>query len=140
MATVTFSSKIADWVRRVEGGAEAVFKESAQEVVSQAQAMVPVATGFLRNSLLASTTAMPPINPAATGDGAGLGAWDDVALVIAGAELGDTLFFGWTAAYSGYVHWGARGQPPRPWVSMAAQRWPGIVADKTAELQKRLGL
>ncbi|MCO6050844.1 HK97 gp10 family phage protein [Mesorhizobium sp. RP14(2022)] len=139
MANLSFAAQVVDWVRKVEGATEAVFKESAQELVSQMQALVPVDTGFLRASLVASTSAMPALtlnNPGGTFN-ADVG---QIELVIAGSELGDTIYLGYTAKYGVYVHYGANGRSPRPWVDMVAQRWGTIVNEKAAELKSRLGL
>ena len=156
MATLNFAAQIEDWARRVEGATEAIFKEAAQELADQVdQTLVqmvygaPVSpsgyrrTGFLRSSLMASTTSMPVINAAANPAGEGSYTYngEEIAAVIAGAELGGPpIFMGYVAAYSGMVHAGVNGRPPRPWVTLAAQRWDSIVADKAAELKKRLGL
>lgn len=134
----TFAATVGDWARTVEGAIEVVFKESAQELVLQLNALVPVDTGFLRASLRASTTAMPVMaleNPGAFNIDAG-----EITLVIAGADIGDTIYLGYTANYGAFVHYGANGRPGRPWVDMVAQRWQSIVADKSAEVKSRLGL
>lgn len=146
----SFSAQIEDWVRRVEGGIEAVFKESVQELVEQADALLTQLvyeappspnynrTGFLRSSVRVSTASMPLANrPQGTPDG---GYMTEIEVQIAGAEIGETLYVGWTANYAGYVHYGANGTVPKPWVDMVAQRWQSIVAAKTAELRSRLGL
>lgn len=135
----TFSAAIDAWILKVEGAVEAVFRESVQELVSQMQALVPVDTGFLRASLRASSSAMPVLsldNPGGTFK-ADQG---QVELVIMAADIGGTIYLGYTANYGAYVHYGARGRPPRPWVDMVAQRWQMIVAEKAAELKARLGL
>lgn len=147
----TFAAQIGAWAQRVEGALEVVFKESAQELTEQLDALLvqmvyngPPSpnynrTGFLRASLQASTSAMPQLvrdNPGAAVP-ADLG---DVVLVIAGADLGDTLYLGYTASYAAYVHYGANGAAPRPWVTLVAQRWNEIVAAKAAEVKARLGL
>lgn len=135
----SFSAQIEAWAHEVEGAIEAVFRESVQELVSQMQALVPVDTGFLKASLRASTTAMPALslnNPGGTftpDNG-------QIELVIMAADVGETIYLGYTAKYGAYVHYGAGGRPPRPWVDMVAQRWASIVADKTKELRNRLGL
>ncbi|QAZ45953.1 HK97 gp10 family phage protein [Mesorhizobium sp. Pch-S] len=147
----SFSAQVGAWAAKVDGALEAVFKESAQELVNTMdQLLVDMVykgppspnynrTGFLRASLMASTTAMPQLtrdNPGVPVP-ADLG---DVILVIAGADLGDTIYLGVTASYGAMVHYGARGQAPRPWVTLAAQRWTAIVATKASEVRSRLGL
>ena len=116
---------------------ERVCKESAQDLADQLNALVPVDTGFLRASLMASTTAMPMIRQT---DGQVPGDLGENELVIAGADLGDTLFLGYTASYAAFVHYRANGHAGRPWVDMVAQRWQSIVAAKSAEVKSRLGL
>lgn len=132
----SFAATVGQWAQKVEGAIEAVFKEA----VSQLNQLVPVGdTGFLRSSLMASTTAMPTLNRANPGMSvpADLG---DMLLVINSADLGDTIYLGYTANYAAYVHYGARGNAPRPWVTMVAQRWVSIVDAKATEVKQRLGL
>lgn len=150
MAQVSFSAQVEGWVKKVEGAVEAIFKESVQELVHQADELLKQMvydqppspnyrrTGFLRASVMASTSSMPLANrPQGIPDG---GYFAEIELLIAGAEIGDTLYIGWTANYAAYVHYGARGTIPKPWVDMVAQRWVSIVDAKTAELKSRLGL
>jgi len=136
----TFEADIADWARKVQGAELLIFQESAQELVSQLTALVPVDTGFLRSSLRASTTAMPM----ASLDNPGAGAFTldagEITLVIAGADIGDTIYLGYTANYGAYIHYGANGRAGRPWVAMVAQRWQQIVNEKAVEVRSRLGL
>lgn len=133
----TFAATVGDWARKVDGALDVVFKESCQELVEQLNALVPVDTGFLRASLVASTAAMPMIRAA---DGQVPGDLGEIVLVIAGLEAGETLYLGYTASYAAFVHYGANGRPGRPWVDMVAQRWASIVAAKAAEVKSRLGL
>jgi hypothetical protein len=116
-----------------------VFKEAAQELVSELNTLVPIDTGFLRASLRASTTAMPLLTRENTG-GPMPDDMAEIVLVIAGAEAGDTIYLGYTANYAAYVHYGANGRPGRPWVAMVAQRWQAIVAQKAGEVRSLLGL
>lgn len=135
----TFEAAVGEWARKVEGAFDVVFKEAAQELVSELNTLVPIDTGFLRASLRASTTDMPLL----TRENPGGPMPDDMAeivLVIAGAEAGDTIYLGYTANYAAYVHYGANGRPGRPWVAMVAQRWQSIVAQKAGEVRSRLGL
>jgi hypothetical protein len=152
VANQSFSAVIAGWTKRVEEAEEAVFKEAVQQLVKELDAQItsmvydappaptyPRRTGFLRASLVASKDAMPQLvreNP-----GIDVNAdYGDVILTIAGSELGDTIFLGYTAKYGYFVHAGANGRPPKPWVTLVAQRWPAIVSDKAAEVGKRFGL
>jgi len=138
--TSTFEAEVADWVRKVQGAERMIFQEAAQELVSQLNALVPVDTGFLRASLRASTTTMPVMS--LNNPGAGVFNLDagEITLVIAGADIGDTIYLGYTANYGAYVHAGANGRVGRPWVAMVAQRWQQIVNEKAAEVRSRLGL
>lgn len=151
----SFGAQVANWVDQVEGASEAVLKESAQELAEQSDQLLvdlvyraPVSpsgyrrTGFLRSSLMASTVQMPAINPTAQPAKKRNYTFDatEITAAIANMELGGRLFMGYVAAYSGHVHYGANGRAGRPWVDLAAQRWPSIVADKERELKARLGL
>jgi hypothetical protein len=146
----SFSAQIDAWVHKVEGAIEAVFKESVQELVEEADQLLTKMvyeapptpnyqrTGFLRSSLKVSTSSMPLANrPQGAPDASYMA---EIEVQIAGAEMGETIFVGWTANYAGFVHYGARGAPPKPWVGLVAQRWSSIVADKTKELKARLCL
>lgn len=136
----TFEADIAEWARKVQGAELLIFQESAQYLVSQLTALAPVDTGFLRSSLRASTTAMPVMsldNPGARAFNLDVG---EITLVIAGADIGDTIYLGYTASYGAYVHYGANGRVGRPWVAMVAQRWQSIVNEKAADVRSRLGL
>lgn len=147
----SFAAQVGDWCRNVPDALEIVFKESAQELVSQMDDLLAqmvyagpkspgyTRTGFLRASLMASTTAMPLMNR--DNPGAVVPAdLTDVVLVINDSDLGDTLYLGFTAPYAAHVHYGARGATPRPWVSLVAQRWPQIVGEQAAKVKSRLAL
>lgn len=136
----TFEADVAEWARKVQGAELLIFQESAQELVSQMTALVPIDTGFLRSSLQASTTAMPVMSLENPGAGAFNLDVGEISLVIAGADIGDTIYLGYTANYGAYIHAGANGRPGRPWVAMVAQRWQQIVSQKAAEVRSRLGL
>lgn len=135
-----FSATVEDWCRKVLGAEEVIFKEACQELVIQLNALVPIDTGFLRASLLASTTAMPVLSVSNPGQGTFSPDIGAIELVIAGADIGDTIYLGYSANYGAHVHYGANGRPGRPWVSMVAQRWQSIVDAKAAEVKARLGI
>lgn len=147
----TFTAQIEGWTRRVKEAEEAVFKESAQELVEQLtqqlESMIyetPESTNykrtkFLQASLMASTSDMPRLsieNPGSpvTPD------FGQIELVIKNAEIGETIYLGYTAAYGAYVHYGTSTTAPRQWVTLVAQRWQQIVKSKAAEVKARFGL
>ena len=148
MAKLSFSAAVANWVEKVEGATEAVFKEASQAIVEEMQTptaeggRLRIDTGFLRASLMASTSAMPPIvkgkKPA---DGQSYDFdFGPIEAVIAGADIGDTLYFGYTAEYAGFREYGANGQAGDGFVRLAAQRWPTTVDRVAKDLKSRLGL
>lgn len=120
----------------------AVFRQSAQEVAEQVKRTrsegghMRVKTGFLRSSLMASTSQMPGINPMAkpADDAADNSFAPDpgVTLVIAGADIGQTIYLGFTAAYA----------RPREYqdgfVRLTAQRWKQIVEESVALIKSRV--
>jgi hypothetical protein len=142
----TFSASISEWVRKSEARIEAVVKASAQDIA--AEVVKPIAkggrmrvdTGFLRNSLMASTSSMPRINPkarpgenSAYGDPSG-----EIALVIAGAAAGEPIYLGFTASYARHREFGANGQPGDAFVRTAAAKWQEIVNRNARALQDRV--
>lgn len=135
----SFAAAVGDWAHAVEGALEAIFKESVQELVSQLNALVPIDTGFLRASLRASTAAMPVLSLDNPGGAHSIDV-GQIELVIMGADIGDTIYLGYTAKYGAHVHYGANGRSGRPWVDMVAQRWQSIISAKSAEVKSRLGL
>lgn len=151
MATtnLTFAADIDAWVKETEQRMEAVFKESTQRVIEEVRKPVakggnmPVDTGFLRNSLMASTDGPTPIDanakPAA---GASYDKTSDalsgpVSLVIASARLGQTIWACFTASYAGYMEYGTSKFAGYGFVRLAAQRWPRIVDQVVKELKER---
>lgn len=141
---VNFAAQVSDWVRQTEQRMEAVFRESAQRVISDMQTPVaaggnmPVDTGFLRASLQVGTDGPAPMTRGRPAEGGSyIYSPTAAALAIGGAEIGQTIFASYTANYAGFVHYGRAGKPGRQWVTMAAQRWPQIVAAVAGELQSR---
>lgn len=105
------SRKIDERLATYQKRIEAVFKASAQDVVRGMTQPVAkggrmrVRTGFLRSSLMASTSAMPLINPKAhPPTEAEIGSYlldtGPISAVITGAALTDTIYLGFTAAYA----------------------------------------
>lgn len=129
-----FSAQVNDYVRKYKERMEAVFKQSAQDVIAQAQTPVaqggnmPVDTGFLRNSLVSGLNGSTSLTGA-----------DSYVLAVAGANLGDSIFAGWTANYARYQEYGPNGRPGRFFMRAAAQNWQDIVTRNANELRNRGG-
>lgn len=135
----SFSSQIDEWVKETQERMLAVFRESTQRTVSNAQQMVPIDTGFLRASVRASLNGMPPIDREAKPTAPAYG-YDDtgVVMTIANAELGDTIYVGWTAAYAAHVEYGTSKMVGRGFVAIAALAWPNTVYQVSQELKARV--
>lgn len=135
----TFSAQVGEWVRKVEAAFDAVFRQSVSELVEEIQAGAPIDTGFLKSSLVAAKDAMPVLSRQNPGgsfpvDGS------QIEAVIQGTDAGEVIFLGYTANYGAYVHYGAGGRAPRPWVTLAAQKWPQIVERNAAKAKAQFGL
>lgn len=144
----SFSAQIDGWVRKSEKRMTAIVKQSAQTVALEVKAKTPVDTGFLRATFVASTAGMPSIDRDTKSDG---GSKEDndsqIALVIAGATIGQTIYFGFTAAYALRIEYGFSGedslgrsysQEGVGMVRLAAQQWPTIVRRVTMEAKARI--
>lgn len=107
--STTFHAQVNEWCRKSQKRMERVAKTAALSVIEEAQTPVAkggnmrVDTGFLRASGQVSLDGMPtgesrPQNPDDKHQA------DDVAVVatIGKAQLGDTIWFGWTAHYAVY--------------------------------------
>lgn len=140
----TFGLDIRKFADRLLEFVEKVVISSTQDVVEEM--VLPVAkggkmrvkTGFLRASLVASTSYFPLIRedyrpPADAPDNSFDADLGPVALIIAGAKPDDTVNIGFTASYA----------LPREFrdgfVRLAAQNWDAIVAKNAQAAEKILG-
>jgi hypothetical protein len=140
MAQKDFSAKVSAWVRMSEARTLAVFRQSAQTVAEEVKKTrdrgghMPVDTGFLRASLMASTSKMPDIDPKATA-AKGHSYTDDnssVELVIANAKINQVIYLGFTASY-------ARVREYKDgFVRLTAQRWKQIVAQSAKLIESKV--
>jgi hypothetical protein len=128
-----FGAQVNAWARKSERRLEAIFKESAQRVIEQAQTPrgaggnMPVDTNFLRASGQASLTGWPS-GPSRQDESPGQ---FDYSITIAGARIGQTIYFGWTAEYARYM------EQRYSFMRSAAQNWGSIVNAVTREAQVR---
>jgi hypothetical protein len=143
----SFAEQIAAFSAKTKARIVLCYRASAQDLGQQviepveAGGHMPVRTGFLRSTFLASTQAMPVIDPSAhpPKDAApGQFAATDVNLVIAGADLDETIYMGFVAAYARRVNYGfvgsdslgrVYGQWGYNFIDLATQQWPRIVDD-----------
>lgn len=145
----TFSASVLEAVRKRQDLIEETFRRSVQDVASVAQVPGPSVfnpgggrgghmpigeTGFLRASLAVTLGPIPPLKRENTAGSRAAFDAGAVNLVIAGAEVSDTITLAWTAVYARKVH--RRYQ----WMSLAAQQWPLIVKRNAQEVAKEAGL
>ncbi|NTG48578.1 hypothetical protein G6M04_14390 [Agrobacterium rhizogenes] len=127
--------------------AEAVYQTAAQTVANEVRTPVaeggrmPIKTGNLRRSLMASTSTMPTIV-----EGKQTFSDSPVELIIAGAELGGTIYLGFQAAYAARMEYGFVGedslgrvynQTGFGFVASVAQRWGEIVREAEQTVRSR---
>jgi hypothetical protein len=149
MATenLSFAAQVSEWAKSEMERSKAVFQTAAQEVANEVRTPVaeggrmPLKTGNLRRSLMASTADMPRIQEGKT-------TFSDsgIEMVIAGAELGSTIYLGFQAAYAARTNYGFVGtdslgrtfnQTGYGFVDAVAQRWPQIVIQAEATVRRR---
>jgi hypothetical protein len=126
----SFTAQIRQWNDRTERKMTAVLKQSAQDVIADAQTPaaqggnMAVDTGFLRNSLVTE------VNGAQVAQGS-----DSYTLAISQLEPGDYLRAAWTAEYARMRHYNpVNGGPFR---DAAAARWQQIVDANVRRVRDR---
>lgn len=144
---LSFAAQVSEWAKAELEREEAIFHEAAQTVANEVRTPVaeggrmPIDTGNLRRSLMASTADMPTIREDKT-------EFQDsgIELVIAGSQLGETIFLGFQAAYAARMNYGFVGtdslgriynQTGFGFVDAVAQRWPQIVTQAEAKVRNR---
>jgi hypothetical protein len=138
-----FSVTVDNWVKATNQRITAVWKESTQRlnsvvVQNLSGGLVNVQTGFLRASERASTDEMPSIVQTQPKPGSSY-PFDggQISAVIAGAQLGQTIYLGWTANYAPHIEYGTQHMAPRPFIGMAVLQWPVIVNGVVQEAKSR---
>ncbi len=136
------------WSDKAKRNTAMVFRSSAQKLaedvmedVGSDMGQTPIDTGNLRNSLMASTAAMPPVRED--------GNWEEydpspeLTLTIAGADVGDTLWLGFQAAYGARLNFGftdtdslgrSYNQTGRNFIESKANNWQQYVDAAAREL------
>lgn len=139
MAKSNFADQVGAFVAKSNGRMTAVFRQSAQDLIEEAQTPrgsggnIPVDTGFLRNSGMASLNTMPSGQSIKPDNYAG-GSWsaDEASLIISRAQLGDRVIFGYVARYAPFM------EARYGWVRLAAQNWNQIVQRNAKRLEQRM--
>lgn len=137
---VSFGGKVDEWCRQSEARMLGVFRQSSQELFSIAANGVPVDTGFARASGRASKDSMPKIDPNSHGNTDQTYPYDagEITTVIATAQLGETLYYGWTANYILPLEYGHSRQAPNGFARLAALQWQQIVDRNVQDLKSRV--
>lgn len=132
----TFSAQVDYHVRKARDAMLTVVKESTSRLAEQAQTTVneggklPIDTGYLRASFVATINAGPPAGrqrPA--GDATYTYDGTPIDLAINAMNLGDVLTMAWTANYAVYMEY------RYGFMRSAQQNWPVIVRQVTREVQ-----
>lgn len=142
----SYAAKVSAFVAKSRARQEAVYRESAQRLLSIAQTTrgeggaMRVDTGFLCASLVANLTGtIPAVTFKPEGDGPFSYDAGQVNLVIAGAELSDPITAAWTANYARPREYGSHGHAGDRFLGLAAQRWTQVVAAVCEEVKARTG-
>jgi hypothetical protein len=132
---MSFSAEVAAWIAKTKNAANAVLRQSAQELFQEAQTVgpsvanpsggeggrLPVDTGFMRSSFGVSIGSMPAGPTSGSPNQTYRYDAGGVTLKLAGAELGDTICGGWAAQYAQFM------EMRYGFMRSAAQNWPSIV-------------
>jgi len=143
----SFAESVGSWASATEKRLSAVHKRAIEKLAVEMTRTkaeggnVPVDTGNLYRSLLASTTAMPK-----TAEGPFPGS--DIASVVATLRLNDTIWLGFQAKYARRINFGFVGadalgrvynQPGNHFVERAIAMWPQIVREAVEEVKNAKG-
>lgn len=101
--TYAFRAQVEAWAEKAKRNLKAVAVETFQDIAEEVVTQWPVKTGFSRASWFAQVNTMPT-GKAGTAGGA------EYAAVAANFTLGDTLYFGNTAAYARRLELGFVGE------------------------------
>lgn len=136
----SFEAQVKAFADKAIDKLETIFRASSQDVAKEMSTTVGnggnmrVDTGFLRASMLASLSTLPPVDPnGRPASDAPKNSYrydaEAVNLTIAKATLKDTISIGFTAAYA----------RPREYkdgfVRLAAQNWQTIVSNNVAKVK-----
>ncbi|WP_299941276.1 hypothetical protein [uncultured Nitratireductor sp.] len=140
----SFSAQVDERIAAYKKRLTATFRGAAQDLANEVKkpksegGHMPILTGALRRSLMASTAAMPGISDAEdfpNNDG-------QITLTIAGADIGETIYLGFQAAHARRREYGFNGndslgrtynEEGNGFVRLTAQRWQEFVDANAAK-------
>lgn len=134
----TFSSQVNAWTRKTKARTVAVFRDAAQTVVDEVRKTkadggnMPVDTGNLRRSMRVSTSQLPDTSDKEFNE------QTSIPLVIAKADIGDTVYMGFQASYAAAQEYGTSKTPANRFVGLTVQRWPEIVANSARNIEAKV--
>jgi hypothetical protein len=135
-----FDKQVTAWVRKSEQRLTAVYRQSIQDLVEEAQTdyysggNLPKDLGFLQSTGDAAIGQLP-VGESEPPEGQERFSWDAEAalLVINRAQLGGPpVFFGWTAVYANAM------EEKYGFARLAAQNWPQIVNKAARTIEQRV--
>lgn len=141
----TFSAQVKDWTEKAKRNQELVFKQAVQHLADailltkHKGGNMPIDTGNLRRSLLASTSSMPQMT-GGTDFAANEG---QITATIAGAKITDSIYLGFQASYALRMNYGFVGtdslgrtynQSGNLFVDLAAHRWQEFIDQAAKEI------
>ena len=141
VSNLNFAAQVDAWVKETDARMAGVFRQSAQEVISEMQTPVgeggnmPIDTGFLRSSLQVGVNTSPvPANRPKPG-GPQVYNPSVASVAIAGADIGDTIVASYSAVYAPVIEYGGGNRQPRRFVGLAVAQWQTIVERVAARLK-----
>ncbi|RVJ77549.1 hypothetical protein [Sinorhizobium meliloti] len=146
---LSFAAQVSEWVQAEKEREAAVLRTAAQMVANNVRRSVaeggriPVDTGNLKNSLMASTSTMPRVDE---GEREYPDQSGEIELIISNLDVGETLYLGFQAAYGPRMNYGFVGQDSLGrvynqqgfgFVDAEAQIWPQTVKEAEAKVRGR---
>jgi hypothetical protein len=134
-----FGADVNSWVLATQERLTAVFRGSAQEVISEMQkprsegGHMRIDTGFLRSSMQVTVNGGAVMASQSNPNPNGNFGYNPQAasLAIAGAKIGDTITASYSANYAPMREYGTSSQGPDGFVRLAAAQWQVIVQHQT---------
>lgn len=132
-----FEDQVTQWTKQTEQRLTSAYRASIQDLVEEAQeprgsgGNLPVDTGFLRSTGDAAIDKLP-VGESQNPGGSFSWSPETALLVINRAQLGDTVFFGWTAEYATYM------ENRYGFVRLAIQNWSQIVNNASRRIEREV--